>query len=112
MKKDIEIPIAKHVYVALIHEWNKEFLDREWNAYILNDRDTPIDMVMVVSKGFDTKRKTSTMRHAIGELAAKTIKKIEVVQEDIQYQTMSFLLLTPIINSMKNVLSSRVACIR
>jgi hypothetical protein len=83
MKKDIEIPIAKEVYVALIHEANEEFLDREWNAYILNNRATAIDMVMVVSNGFDTERKTSTMRHVIGELAAKSFKKIEVVQEDV-----------------------------
>jgi len=83
MKKDIEIPIAKDVYVALIHEWNEEFLSRDWNAYVLNDRDTPIEMAMVVSKGFDAERKTSTMRHAIGVVAAKSFEKIEEVQEDV-----------------------------
>jgi len=83
MKKDIEIPIAKDVYVALIHEWNEEFLDKDWNAYILNDRDTPIEMVIIVSKGFDADRKTSTMRHSIGEITAKSFEKIEVVQEDV-----------------------------
>jgi hypothetical protein len=83
MKKDIEIPIAKDVHVALIHEWNEEFLSKDWNAYVINDSDSPIEMVMVVSKGFDDERKTSTMRHAIGVLAAKSYKKIEVVQEDV-----------------------------
>lgn len=83
MKKDIEIPVAKDVYVALIHEWNDEFLSKDWNAYVLNDRDTPIEMVMVVSKGFDVERKTSTMRHGIGVVAAKSFEKIEVVQEDV-----------------------------
>ncbi len=83
MKKDIEIPIAKDVYVALVHEWNQEFLDKDWNAYILNDRDTPIEMVIIVSKGFDADRKTSTMRHSIGEITAKSFEKIEVVQEDV-----------------------------
>lgn len=83
MKKDIEIPIAKDVYVAIVHEWNEEFLSKDWNAYVLNDRDTPIEMVIIVSKGFDAERKTSTMRHAIGEIAAKAFEKIEVVQEDV-----------------------------
>ncbi len=83
MKKDIEIPIAKDVYIALIHEWNEEFLSKDWNAYVLNDRGTPIEMVMVVSKGFDTERKTSTMRHAIGFVAAKSFEKVEVVQEAV-----------------------------
>ncbi len=83
MKKDIEIPIAKEVYVAIVHEWNKEFLDKDWNAYIINARSTPIEMAMVVSKGYDDDKKTSTMRHAIPEVAAKSFAKIEVVQEDV-----------------------------
>jgi len=46
MKKDIEIPIAKDVYVAIVHEWNKEFLSKDWNAYIINNRKTPIEMAL------------------------------------------------------------------
>ncbi|MFS4454528.1 hypothetical protein [Maribacter sp. 2304DJ31-5] len=83
MKKDIEIPIAKDVYVALVHEWNEEFLSKDWNAYILNDRTSPIEMVIIVSKGYNGDQKTSTMRHAIGNVAAKSYEKIEVVQEDV-----------------------------
>lgn len=83
MKKDIEIPVAKDVYVALIHEWNEGFRSKDWNAYILNNRTTPIEMAMIVSKGYDDDRKTSVMRHAIGNVEAKAYKKIEVVQEDV-----------------------------
>ena len=83
MKKDIEIPVAKDVYVAMIREWNEEFLDKDWNAYIINDRKTPIEMTMVVSKGYDQDRKSSTMRHGIGDMEPKSFRKIEVVQEDV-----------------------------
>lgn len=83
MKKDIEIPIAKDVYVAIVHEWNEEFLSKDWNAYVLNDRTLDIEMVMVVSKGFKGEKKTSTMRHAIGIIKSKSFEKIEVVQEDV-----------------------------
>ena len=83
MKKDIEIPVAKNVHVAIIHEWNEEFLAKDWNAYLINNRTTPIEMVMVVSKGFDGDLKTSIMRHAIGVVEAKSFQKIEVVQEDV-----------------------------
>ena len=83
MKKDIEIPVAKNVYVAIVREWNEEFLDKDWNAYIINGRTTPIELTMVVSKGYEGNRKTSIMRHSIGEVAAKSYKKIEVVQEDV-----------------------------
>ena len=83
MKKDIEIPVAKDVFVAMIREWNEEFLNKDWNAYIINDRKTPIEMTMVVSKGYDQDRKSSTMRHGIGDMEPKSFRKIEVVQEDV-----------------------------
>lgn len=83
MKKDIEIPIAKNVHVAIIREWNEEFLDKDWNAYIINNRKTPIEMTMVVAKGYNGEHKTSTMRHGIGDMTSKSFRKIEVVQEDV-----------------------------
>jgi len=83
LKKDIEIPIAKDVYVAAIHEWNGEFLSKDWNAYIINNRTSQIDMVLIVSKGYDGERKTSIMRHAIGVVEAKSFEKIELIQEDV-----------------------------
>ena len=83
MKKDIEIPVVKDVHIAIIREWNEEFLDKDWNAYIINERDTAIDMTMVVSKGYEGDLKTSVMRHAIGVVEPKSFKKIEVVQEDV-----------------------------
>ena len=83
MKKDIEIPVAKDVFVAMIREWNEEFLNKDWNAYIINDRKTPIEMTMLVSKGYDQDRKSSTMRHGIGDIEPKSFRKIEVVQEDV-----------------------------
>ena len=61
--------------VAMIREWNKEFLDKDWNAYIINDRNTPIEMTMVVSKGYDKDRKSSTMRHGIGDMQPKSFRK-------------------------------------
>ena len=83
MKKDIEIPVAKDVYVAIVREWNEEFLDKDWNAYIINSQTNSIELTMVVSKGYEGDRKTSIMRHAIGDVAAKSYKKIEVVQDDV-----------------------------
>ncbi|APQ17184.1 hypothetical protein [Maribacter hydrothermalis] len=83
MKKDIEIPIVKNVHIVIIHEWNEEFLDKDWNVYIVNNRTTGIEMTMVVSKGYDGDRKTSIMRHSIGDIEAKSFKKVEVVQDDV-----------------------------
>jgi hypothetical protein len=83
LKKDIEIPIAKNVHVAIVHEWNDEFLEKNWNAYIINDRDSKIEAVIAVSNGYEGDRKTSTMRHGLGDIPAKSFRKIEILQEDI-----------------------------
>ncbi|MFX0556217.1 hypothetical protein ACOCEA_05440 [Maribacter sp. CXY002] len=83
MKSDIEIPVSKDIFIALIHEWNDEFLSKDWNAYILNNKKIPIEMALIVSKGYDENRKTSMMRHAIAVVAAKSFEKIELVQEDV-----------------------------
>lgn len=40
-------------------------------------------MVLVVSKGFEVERKTSTMRHGIRSVGAKSFEKIEMVQEEV-----------------------------
>ncbi|WP_109301907.1 hypothetical protein [Aquimarina sp. AU474] len=81
MKKDIEIPVVEHVYIAVVNEWNEEFLAKDWNSYIINDRDTPIEMVLVVTKGYDKDRKTSLLRHGIGTVDAKSSAKIEMLHE-------------------------------
>ncbi len=83
MKKDIEIPVVEHVYIAIVKEWNDEFLAQDWNSYIINDRDIPIEMVLVVTKGYDEDRKTSLLRHGIGTIAPKSFAKIEMLQEEL-----------------------------
>lgn len=83
MKKDIEIPVVENVYIAVVKEWNEEFLAQDWNAYIINDRETPIEMVLVVTKGYESDRKTSLLRHGIGTVEAKSSAKIEMIQEEL-----------------------------
>lgn len=90
MKKDIEIPIAKDVHVAVIREWNDEFLSKDWNAYLINNRKDAIEMAIVVSKGYDGDIKTSTMRHGLGTLGPKSFAKIEVLQEEVLALTNEF----------------------
>lgn len=83
MKKDIEIPIAKNVHIAIVYEWNDEFLEKNWNAYLINDRDNMIEAAIVVSNGYEGDRKTSTMRHGLGDIQAKSVRKVEILQEEI-----------------------------
>ncbi len=83
MKKDIKIPKVTDVHIVLLHEYNPDFEAKEWNAYILNNKNTPIELVFVVSKGYDGDIKTATIRHSMEGLSAKSFEKLEFVQDDV-----------------------------
>lgn len=83
MKKDIEIPEVEGVFIAAVLEENKEFRSRDWNAYIINTKPVPLEMILIVARGFDTKRTTATMRHSVKILPAKSYAKIEYLQDDV-----------------------------
>lgn len=83
MKKDIKIPEVKDVYVAITHSYNSIFKTDDWNAYIINDKDVPLDMVLIVTKGYDNEKETSLMRHKLEKLPPKSYAKIELLQEDV-----------------------------
>ncbi|WP_299776747.1 hypothetical protein [uncultured Formosa sp.] len=83
MKKDIEIPKVEGVYVAAVKVFNKDLNSDEWNAYIVNDKDVDLEMVLIVSKGLSKDKKTAVMRHKVEKLPAKSYAKIEYLQEDV-----------------------------
>lgn len=83
MKKDIEIPEVKGVFVAAVREKNEEFQSVDWNAYLINDRETPLETVLIVTKGYDEKDVTSTMRHSIKVLPPRSFAKVEFLQDEV-----------------------------
>lgn len=83
MKKDIEIPEVTNVYVAVVNEYNDIYKTHDWNAYIINDKDVDLEMILIVSRGYNETKTTSTMRHKLEKLPAKSYAKIELMQEDV-----------------------------
>lgn len=83
MQKDIEIPEVREVYVAVVREENKEFRTKDWNAYLINDLSTAIETVLIVTRGYDDKDSTATMRHSLQVLPAKSFAKIEYLQDEV-----------------------------
>ncbi|HSP11453.1 MAG TPA: hypothetical protein VLO29_02920 [Salegentibacter sp.] len=83
MKKDIDIPEVKGVYFAAVKVFNEDFRTQEWNAYLINDRDDALEMVLIVSKGYSDKDQTSVMRHKIEKLPPKSFAKVEFLQEEV-----------------------------
>lgn len=91
MRKDIEIPKVKDVYIAAVKEWDAEFLSQSWIAYLINDSDKSLEITMVVSRGKNKNQKTATLRHAFGAISPKSFKKIELLMEEVFSFTNEFL---------------------
>ena len=83
MKKDIQIPEVKDIYIAAVQELHPEFKALDWNVYLINNQPEPLEMVIVVTKGFKDHKSTAQTRHQIKLLPAKSYAKIEWLQEDL-----------------------------
>lgn len=90
MKKDISIPKVEHIYIAVVQEYNEIHKSNDWNAYIINDKDVKLEMVLIVSEGYSGDVLTSTMRHKLEELPAKSYARIELIQEEVLQLNNSF----------------------
>ena len=96
MKKDISIPTVKDVFVVAVREFDEDFQTYDWNAYILNNSNSLLETVLIVSQGKDDRVKTSLMRHSLTVLPAKTYAKIEFLEDSVlklnNYFTVSYFL--------------------
>ena len=83
MKKDIEIPEVEGVYIAVVNEYNDIYKTQDWNAYIINDKDVDLDMVIIVTGGYSENKTTSVLRKKLDKLPKKSYAKIELMQEGL-----------------------------
>jgi hypothetical protein len=90
MKKDILIPEVKEVFVAAALVYNPYFKVKEWNIYLINNLQEPIETVLVVSSGKSKQKATSVLRKKLDLLPAKSFAKLEYIQEDVMALENSF----------------------
>ncbi|AUC74518.1 hypothetical protein [Olleya sp. Bg11-27] len=83
MKKDIDIPKVENVYIAVVNEYNDLYKTQDWNAYIINDKDVDLEMVLIVTSGYSDDKMTSIFRKKLDKLPKKSYAKIELMQEDL-----------------------------
>ncbi|KAB1068080.1 hypothetical protein F6U93_08060 [Tamlana haliotis] len=83
MKEDIIIPKVEGVYIAIVNEYNDIYKSQDWNAYIINDKDVDLEMVLIVTGGYSEDKMTSIFRKKIDVLPKKSYAKIELMQEDL-----------------------------
>lgn len=82
MLKDIPNTKVENVAIAVIHE------GEDWNVYLINLSETDLKKVLVSSKGYIThedgsQTKTSELRHALGDVSAKSYAKVEPIIENV-----------------------------
>lgn len=83
MKKDIDIPVVKDIYVAAVFELNEDYNTYDWNVYLINDGAAPIETVLVVAQGYDEKDMTAPMRKTVAMIPAKGFAKLEYIDESV-----------------------------
>ncbi|WP_445733549.1 hypothetical protein [Mariniflexile sp.] len=83
MKKDIQIPKVEGVYIAIVNEFHDVYKTLDWNAYIINDKDVDLELVLIVTSGYSEEKITSTFRKKIDILPKKSYAKIEMMQEEL-----------------------------
>ena len=83
MRKDIVIPEVKDVHVAVVREFNEVYKTNDWVAYLINNKDVAIEMILIVSIGYTKKKASSTMRHKLEKLSAKSYAKVELMIDDV-----------------------------
>lgn len=95
MKKDIIIPKVENVYVAAMQEWNDDFMQKTWYAYLVNDSADKLESVILVSNASGViggeERKTSMLRHAFAEVLPDTAVKIEMIEDSVLVLDNSFM---------------------
>lgn len=87
MKKDINPSPIKDVAISIVKEVNE--LNQEiWNVYLINMTSDKLHQVLISSRGYlkletgeDTK--TSTLRHALGDVEPMSFVKIEPIMADV-----------------------------
>ena len=83
MKKDIQIPEVKNVHLAVVFEYNDIYKTDDWNVYVINNKNSDLEMMVIVSQGFSETKTTSVLRKKITLLPANSFAKIELIQPDL-----------------------------
>ena len=90
MKQDINIPQVTNIQLALVLEFNDDFRTYDWNAYLINKKEKTIEMVLIVTYGFDAKNQTAKLRHSIAKLPANSVAKFEFLENKVLKLNNSF----------------------
>ncbi len=86
MKADLPINHVLDISVAVVIE-NDDLTHPEWHVYLINEKPTTIQNVLITSKGYGEKDgvevKTSVLRHFIGDVDSMDYARIEAIDPQV-----------------------------
>jgi len=86
MKADLPENIVKDIMIAVVLE-GETVETKNWTVYVINDKNIAIQNVLISSKGYGEKDgrqvATTTLRHFIGNIAAKSFDRVEAIDEQV-----------------------------
>ena len=83
MKKDIDIPEVRGIFVAAVQEQHPEFGTLDWNVYLINESGYVLETVLIRSVGTSSEKRSTTLRHRLDELPDRSFAKVEFLHEDL-----------------------------
>jgi hypothetical protein len=90
MIKDIPRPEVKHVTIAVARKASPGE-SPEWQVYLINNNDFPIENTLVASKGYGEKdgeaQKTSVLRHFLETVQANSAALVEPIDPSVFHLT-------------------------
>lgn len=86
MIKDIEIPEVKNVTLAVAKKQAPGEKD-EWQVYLINNNEHPIENTLVASKGYGEKegerQQTSVLRHFLQTVPPHSVALVELIDPGV-----------------------------
>lgn len=86
MRKDIHPPKVEGVAMAVVREPDPEGVEG-WYVYLVNRNEFPLENVLISSRGYGElageARRTSEMRHFLGQLGPRSWARIEPIMEEL-----------------------------
>ena len=83
MKKDIEVPKTEGVKLFAVRDYNEELQEEVWNIFLYNARETPMDTIMIVLRGYTDDKQTSVMRKTLDRLEAGSYARLEFLRAEL-----------------------------
>lgn len=84
MKKDIRIPVSKHLQLWAVPGFHDELGENVWTLYVFNSSEMDLETVLIISRGGDKDIRTSILRRNIPFLKARQFAKLEILTKELQ----------------------------